>query len=90
VVELAERDGLISWELFFLVRPGPVVERPEVFVFSVGRLGEDSREGIGEFVADGGFLGSSFFVVGIEDVEVSRAGLAVLGVVCSLAGTVVS
>lgn len=85
----AERDGLRSWVLFFLDRPGPAVERVEVPVFSDGRLGDDSLEGMGEVAAEGVRFGSSFFVGGIEDVDISRAGFDVLAGVCSLAGAAV-
>lgn len=83
VFVLAERDGLRSWVLFFLDRPGPVVERAEVLVLSDGRLGDDSLDGLGELAAEGVRFGSNFFVGGIE---VSRAGFDVLATVCSLAG----
>ena len=90
VLVLAERDGLTSWVLFFLDRPGPVVERAEVPVLSDGRLGDDSRDGLGELAADGVRVGSNFFVGGIEDVEVSRADLEIFAAaVCSLGGDVV-
>jgi hypothetical protein len=89
VLALAERDGLTSWVLFFRDRPGPVVERVEVAVLRDGRLGDDSLDGLGEFAADGVRFGSSFFVGGMEDVEVSRAGFDVFtpaAAGCSLAG----
>jgi hypothetical protein len=89
VLVLAERDGLTSWVLFFLDRPGPVVERAEVLDLSDGLLGDDSREGFGEFAADGVRFGSNFFVGGTEDVDVSREGLDVLAAVCSLPGAAV-
>jgi hypothetical protein len=89
LVLVAERDGLTSWELFFLDRPGPVVERAEVVLFSDGLLGDDSREGLGEFAADGVRFGSNFFVGGTEDVDVSRTGLDVLAAVSSPAGAAV-
>jgi len=50
---LADREGLISWELFFLALPGPVTERLEVFALGCGRIGELSLDGIGELVVDG-------------------------------------
>jgi hypothetical protein len=83
---LAERDGLTSWELFFLDRPGPVVERAEGTLLRVGRFGDDSLEGFGELVAEGPRFGSDFFIGGMEDVDVSRAGWDVLAAVCSLVG----
>jgi len=90
VLVLAERDGLTSWVLFFLDRPGPVADRAELPVLSDGRFGDDSRDGLGEFAAEGVRFGSSFFVGGIEDVEVSRAGFEMFGAaVCSLAGDAV-
>jgi hypothetical protein len=89
VLVLAERDGLTSCVLFFLDRPGPVVERAEVLLFSDSLLGDDSREGLGEFDADGVRFGSDFFVGGTDDVDVSRADLNVLAAVCSLAGAAV-
>lgn len=52
VVVLAERAGLTSFELFFLDRPGPAEERDEALVLSGGRIGDDSRDGKGEFAAE--------------------------------------
>jgi hypothetical protein len=89
VLVLVERDGLTSCALFFLDRPGPVVERAEAVVLRDGLLGDDSREGLGEFAADGVRFGSNFFVGGFEDVEVSRAGLDAFAAVCSLPGAAV-
>jgi hypothetical protein len=84
-----ERDGLTSCVLFFLDRPGPGVERAETVVLRDGLFGDDSREGFGEFAAEGVRFGSNFFVGGTEDVEVSRAGLDVFAAVCSLPGAAV-
>jgi hypothetical protein len=72
---LGERDGLTSCALFFLDRPGPE-GRAEPTGFAVGLTGDDSREGIGEFVVDGARLGRAFFVCccGIEEVDDSRLG----------------
>jgi hypothetical protein len=89
VLVLVARDGLTSWELFFLDRPGPVVERADEPVLRAGRLGDDSLEGLGELAADGVRFGSSFFVGGNEDVDVSRASFDVLADICSLAGAAV-
>lgn len=89
VLVLAERTGLTSWLLFFLDRLEPV-ERADVPVLRAGRLGDDSLEGLGELAADGVRLGSSFFVGGIEEVDVSRASFDVLTGVCSLAGVAVA
>jgi hypothetical protein len=89
VLVLAERDGLRSWVLFFLDRPGPAVERAEVPVLSAGRFGDDSLEGLGELAVDGVRFGSNFFVGGIEDVDVSRAGFELLAAVWSPAGAAV-
>lgn len=55
------RDGLTSCALFFLARPGPD-KRVERTGLVVGLTGEGSREGIGEFAADGVRLGRDFFV----------------------------
>lgn len=52
--------------LFFLDRP-PV--RLWGFDVSSGRIGEDSREGFGEFVADVVCALKTFFGAGIEEVE---------------------
>lgn len=46
---LADREGLTSL-LFFLGLPE--IGRPEALVFRVGLTGEDSREALGELVAD--------------------------------------
>jgi hypothetical protein len=78
VVVLADRGGLMSCVLFFLDRPGPAVERAEVFDLGCGRIGEDSLDGIGEFAADGFRFGWNFFVVTMEDVDNSRTGLEVV------------
>lgn len=89
VLVLVERDGLTSCVLFFLDRPGPAVERAEAVVLREGLFGDDSREGFGEFAAEGVRFGSNFFVGGTEDVEVSRAGLDVFAAVSSLPGAAV-
>jgi hypothetical protein len=47
-----------------------------VFDFSVGRAGEDSREGLGEFEAEVVRLGGRRLVVGMEETGGSRRGLA--------------
>jgi hypothetical protein len=78
VVVLADRGGLMSCVLFFLDRPGPAVERAEVFDLGCGRIGEDSLDGIGEFAADVFRFGWNFFVVTMEDVDNSRTGLEVV------------
>lgn len=78
VFALAERAGLSSWVLFFLDRPGPGVERVDVFGFGGGRTGDDSRDTIGEFAAEVTRLVCNFFAAGgIEDVDAddSRMGL---------------
>ncbi len=83
VVVLAVRDGLTSCELFFFDRLGPVA-LAEVLDFCGGLTGDDSLEGIGEFVADMARFASGFFVVGIEDVDESRAELDVVDVLRSV------
>jgi hypothetical protein len=83
VVVLAVRDGLTSCVLFFLDRLGPAA-LAEVLDFCGGLTGDDSLEGIGEFVADMARLGSGFFVVGIEDVDVSRVVLDIVDVLRSV------
>ncbi len=83
MVEVTERAGLTSWELFFLDRPGPFVERPEAVDFRVGLFGEASREAAGEFTADVPCLDCSFFVAGSEVVEELREGLDAFDVLCS-------
>jgi hypothetical protein len=72
---LADREGLTSLVLFFRDLPGPVVRGAEVIDLRVGRTGDDSLEGIGEFVAEAARLGFSLFVAGIEDVDGSRVDL---------------
>jgi hypothetical protein len=52
---------------------------------SVGLTGEESREGLGELVADDARLVGNFFV----DVDESRSGLDVVEGACSLAVTAV-
>lgn len=86
LVLLEEREGLTSCELFFRGRPGPAGRFGlEVVDLRFGRTGEDSREGIGEFVVDGARFGCSFFVVRVDDVEESRwPGLGVVERFCSI------
>lgn len=86
VIVLEDREGLTSCELFFRGRPGPAGRFGfEVVDLMFGRTGEDSREGIGEFVADGARFGCSFFVVRVDDVEESRwPGLGVVERFCSV------
>lgn len=55
----------------------------------VGLFGEDSREGIGEFVADAARLGWNRFVDAAFVEEESRTGLGVFGVVRSRVGILV-
>lgn len=85
-VEVVERAGLTSCELFFLDRPGPFDVRPEVVDFRVGLFGDASREAAGEFAADFACFVCSFFVAGSEDVDELRVGLEAFDV-CSVMST---
>jgi hypothetical protein len=46
------REGLMSWLLCFLGRPGPLERAEEVRVFDEFRTGDESLEGYGEFDAE--------------------------------------
>ncbi len=70
---LGSRDGLTSCKLFFLDRFASCAERADGRALKLGLLGDDSREGIGEFLADVARLGWNLFV-DTEDVEESRPG----------------
>lgn len=59
---LLARDGLTSCTLFFLDLPGPDERVEDVFDFSWGLTGDDSRDGKGEFAADVTRLERDFFV----------------------------
>ena len=59
---LVDREGLVSWVLFFLDLPGPAVERVDVLGLTCGLIGDDSLEGTGELAADVFRLSWSFFV----------------------------
>lgn len=76
VLVLDDRDGLTSFVLFFLERPGPA-DREVVVGFTGGRTGDASLDGTGELVADGARRGCSFFGSCVES-DGSRVGLGVV------------
>lgn len=78
---LVDRDGMRSLALFFLDLP----VRAAV-VFPPGLTGDDSREGIGEFVADVARVGRRRFVFR-DDVDESRTSLGVTETDGSLGGS---
>jgi hypothetical protein len=66
LIALADRVGLGSWWLFFLDHPPA---RLWEFDVSSDRIGEDSREGLGEFVVDVVCVLDTFFGAGNEEFE---------------------
>lgn len=71
-VVVAGREGLTSLLLFFLGLPG--LDRLEAVDFTVGLTGDDSRDALGEFVADVVCELYSFLLVGMDDVVVDVDG----------------
>lgn len=63
---LADRDGLGSWEWVFLDRPFPVLTVADL---TVGLAGDDSREGFGDAVFDGGCELNILFAPGAGERE---------------------
>jgi len=81
VFALVDRDGMVSFALFFLDLPVRVV-----VALVPGLTGDDSLEGTGEFVADAVRVGRSRFVFK-EDVDESRVSLGVAEIKGSLEGS---
>jgi len=84
VFALVDRVGMVSFALFFLDLPVRVA-----VTLVPGLTGDDSRDAIGEFVADAARVGRSLLVFK-EDVDESRVNLGVTEVKASLEGSAVT